>query len=89
MKREEIEKIVNEILISEIEIDEDRLKGNVSLKNNLSIDSLSLVDLVAFLEKAFLIRIKLYEIDGVDTLNHLYDFLEFKIQEKINNKGAR
>jgi len=86
MEKGKIEQIVNDILVTKIELKEEMIERDASLKDDLGIDSLSLLDLLTFLEKAFTIKIKLYELDGVETLEHLYDFLENKIRVKEQDK---
>ena len=46
MKREEIVEKVNEFLVEELEIEEDKIKPESLLKEEVGIDSLDLVDIV-------------------------------------------
>jgi acyl carrier protein len=58
MKREEIVSIVNDFLINEIEIDENLIKTDALLKQDLDIDSLDFVDIVVIVERNFGFKIK-------------------------------
>ena len=46
MERAEIEEKVREFLIDDLEIDEDKIAPEASLKDDLDIDSLDFVDIV-------------------------------------------
>lgn len=79
MTREEIVEITNRFLVEEIEIDEDVLKEEASLKDDLGIDSLDFVDIVVIVEKNFGFKIKAEEMAGVTTLGAFYDYIEKKV----------
>jgi acyl carrier protein len=79
MTREEIERITNDFLVEEIEIDEDALKHDAFLKDDLGIDSLDFVDIVVIVERSFGFKIKAEEMAGVSTLGSFYDYLELKV----------
>ena len=79
MTREEIVEITNRFLVEEIEIDEEVLKEEASLKEDLGIDSLDFVDIVVIVEKNFGFKIKAEEMAGVTTLGAFYDYIEKKV----------
>jgi acyl carrier protein len=79
MTREEIERIANEFLVEEIEIDPDALKPEASLKDDLGIDSLDFVDIVVIVERNFGFKIKAEEMAHVTTLGAFYDYIESKV----------
>ena len=81
MTREEIEKITNEFLIEEIEIDEETLKPDALLKDDLGVDSLDFVDIVVIVERNFGFKIKAEEMATVATLGQFYDYIENKLRE--------
>jgi acyl carrier protein len=81
MSREEVVKIVNNFLAEEIEIDEDLLKDDALLKDNLGIDSLDFVDIVVIVERHFGFKIKTEELSNVRTLAQFYDYIEDKINK--------
>jgi acyl carrier protein len=53
MTDQEIEKIVTGIFIKEFEVEEDRIKPESLIYDELGLDSLDSVDLIVALEKAF------------------------------------
>jgi acyl carrier protein len=79
MNRAEIEKIVNNFLVEEIEIDIDKIKDDALLKEDLGIDSLDFVDIVVIIERHFGFKIKPEEMAGVKTLSQFYDYIETKV----------
>lgn len=79
MTREEIVEITNRFLVDEIEIDEEVLKEDASLKEDMGIDSLDFVDIVVIVEKNFGFKIKAEEMAGVTTLGAFYDYIEKKV----------
>jgi len=82
MKREEIVKIVNNFLIEDIEVEEDKIKDDAFLKNDLGIDSLDFVDIVVIVERNFGFKINPEEMQGVTTLSQFYDYIESKVGDK-------
>ena len=68
MNREKIEEIVREFLIEDLEVEEEMISPEASLKDDLEIDSLDLVDIVAIVQDKFGFKIKLdnKELDGKD-----------------------
>lgn len=82
MTRQEIEQKVNKFLVDEFEIDEDKIKGEAILKDDLNIDSLDLVDLVVVVKKVFGFKIQLEEMKAVKTLNDFYDYIERKLAQQ-------
>jgi acyl carrier protein len=79
MTRAEIERIANEFLVEEIEIDPDALKPEALLKDDLGIDSLDFVDIVVIVERNFGFKIKAEEMANVTTLGAFYDYIESKV----------
>ena len=79
MEREKIEEIVKKFLIEEIEIDENLLKPDAQLKDDLGIDSLDFVDIVVIVERNFGFKIKPEEMANVRTLSQFYDYIESKV----------
>ena len=79
MEREEIIKTVNNFLVEEIEIEENLLKEEALLKEDLGIDSLDFVDIVVIVEKNFGFKIKPEEMTGVTTLRQFCDYIESKV----------
>jgi acyl carrier protein len=82
MTRKEIEEIVQNFLIEEIEVEENMIKPDATLKNDLGIDSLDFVDIVVIVERNFGFKIKPEEMSNVNTLSQFYDYIESKVGDK-------
>lgn len=81
MQKEEVIKTVNEFLVEEIEIEENLLKDEAILKDDLGIDSLDFVDIVVIVEKKFGFKIKPEEMKEVRTLGQFYDYIVGKVNQ--------
>ena len=81
MSREEVIKTVNTFLVEEIEIEENVLKEDALLKDDLGIDSLDFVDIVVIVERHFGFKIKTEEMSNVRTLSQFYDYIESKVNK--------
>ncbi|MDD5862052.1 MAG: acyl carrier protein [Prevotella sp.] len=79
MSRQEIEEKVREFLIEDLEIDEDKIKDDAKLKDDMGIDSLDFVDIVVIVEKKFGFKIKPEEMQNVITLKDFCDYIEKKL----------
>ncbi|MDR3118547.1 MAG: acyl carrier protein [Mediterranea sp.] len=79
MERKEIEAKVKAFLIDDLEINEDAIIPDASLKEDMGIDSLDFVDIVVIVEKTFGFKIKPEEMAGVTTLSQFYDYIESKV----------
>ena len=78
MTKEEIINIVNNFLIESFEIEENKIKEEASLKEDLEIDSLDFVDIVVLIDRHFGFKIKPEEMTGIKTLSQFYDYIESK-----------
>ena len=76
MTREDIIKKVNTTLAEEFEVDETKISPEGAIKDVLSLDSLSLVDLVAVVNYTFKIKIPTEDLRKIETFNDLYDYIE-------------
>ena len=79
MTRQEVEEKVNNFLIEDLEIDEEKIAPEALLKDDLGIDSLDFVDIVVIVEKNFGFKIKPEEMAGVKTLTQFCDYIESKV----------
>lgn len=79
MDRKEIETKVNQFLVNDFEIDEESIKEDALLKNDLGIDSLDYVDIVVIVERTFGFKIKPEEMAVVHTLKEFYDYIDAKV----------
>ena len=75
MEREELIAKVNEVLAEEFEKEVSEITPDADIKQTLELDSLSLVDMVALIEKEFGVKIKPSEMPQVKTFGALYDFI--------------
>lgn len=81
MTREEIVKQVNKVLAEEFEADESQFAANANLKDTLSLDSLSLVDLVAVIQYTYKLKIPVEDLRKINTFNDLYDYIESHVSK--------
>lgn len=80
MKREEIIEKVNSLLSEEFEVDAARFTRDANVRETLSLDSLSLVDLVAIIQQTYRIKIPVADLRNIQTFTDLYDYIESHIQ---------
>jgi len=80
MSRQEIEEKVRAFLIDDLEIDEDKIKDDAKLKDDMGIDSLDFVDIVVIVEKNFGFKIKPEEMKGITTLKEFCDYIDSKVK---------
>lgn len=80
MKREEIIEKVNSLLSEEFEVDAARFTPGANVRETLSLDSLSLVDLVAIIQQTYRIKIPVADLRNIQTFTDLYDYIESHIQ---------
>jgi acyl carrier protein len=80
MSRQEIEEKVRAFLIDDLEIDEDKIKDDAKLKDDMGIDSLDFVDIVVIVEKNFGFKIKPEVMKGITTLKEFCDYIESKVK---------
>jgi acyl carrier protein len=79
MTRAEIEETVKKFLVEDIEIEENLIKPDAHLKDDLGIDSLDFVDIVVIVERNFGFKIKPEEMQGVTTFAQFCDYIQSKI----------
>ena len=79
MTRQEIEEKVRAFLIDDLEIDEEKISDDATLREDMGIDSLDFVDIVVIVEKNFGFKIKPEEMTGVTTLRQFCDYIESKV----------
>ena len=79
MTRQDIEEKVRAFLIDDLEIDEEKINDDATLREDMGIDSLDFVDIVVIVEKNFGFKIKPEEMTGVTTLRQFCDYIESKV----------
>ena len=68
MTREDIVKEVNNLLAL--------FTPDANVRDTLSLDSLSLVDLVAIIQQTYKIKIPVADLKSINTFNDLYNYIE-------------
>jgi len=79
MQKEEIITKINNLLVTEIEIDEEQISPDADLKKDLGIDSLDFVDLFVIIENHFGFKMKAEEMAGVKTLQDFYEYIFIRV----------
>lgn len=72
MEQQEVIDIINDILINDLEVDINDIKEESSLKTDLALDSLSLVDLIALTERRLGVKLEIEHINKINTIGDLY-----------------
>jgi len=75
MQNEEIISRINQLLVDEIEIEEDKISPTADLKKDLEIDSLDFVDLFVIIEHNFGVKMKAEEMADIKSLQDFYDYI--------------
>jgi acyl carrier protein len=82
MERTEIEEKVRAFLIDDLEIDEDKVFPESRLKEDMGIDSLDYVDIVAVVLSTFGVKVNIEKMKAVKTLSQFIDYLEAELKQK-------
>lgn len=78
MTKDKVKQIIIKNLNPDIEIED-----NTSLRNDLCIDSLDLMSLVSSFEQEFKIVINITEVENIDTLQEITEYIEGKKDESM------
>lgn len=78
MTRQEIEKKVKNFLVEELEFDEEKIKPEARLKEDIGVDSLDFVDIVVLVEKTFGFKIVAEDMKTIKTFGQFCDYIEEK-----------
>lgn len=76
MTRNEIIEQVNSVLADEFEVAASAFLPEANVKETLSLDSLSLVDLVAIIQQTYKIKIPVTDLRSIQTFDDLYTYIE-------------
>lgn len=76
MTRNEIIEQVNGVLADEFEVEASAFLPEANVKETLSLDSLSLVDLVAIIQQTYKIKIPVTDLRSIQTFDDLYTYIE-------------
>ncbi|MCR4582437.1 MAG: acyl carrier protein [Prevotella sp.] len=75
MTREEIIETVNGLLAEEFEVEQSEITPDANVKETLSLDSISLVDLMALVQQQFRVTIPVTDLPKIQTFANLYDYI--------------
>jgi acyl carrier protein len=75
MGRDYVVQTVNGFLIDEFELEQEQLKPEALMKDDLDIESLDFVDIAVILEKEFGLKVTSEQMVKITTLNDLYNFI--------------
>lgn len=76
MTIDRIKEDVNQFLIKELEVPENKLNNNARLKEDLDIGSLDLVDIVAYILQHYEFKVNREDIAKFKTLNDVYRYIQ-------------
>ncbi|MBQ6956308.1 MAG: acyl carrier protein [Bacteroidales bacterium] len=80
MTRKEIEETVKDFLVEDLELNEEKIKPEALLKEDIGVDSLDFVDIVVIVEKKFGFKIKAEEMQNVKTFSQFCDYIEQRLK---------
>jgi acyl carrier protein len=66
---------LNAAIAEEFEVEASSLERDASIMDTLELDSLSLVDLVAVIERETGVKLKGMEVKEIQTFGNLYDYI--------------
>ncbi|MEZ5047705.1 MAG: acyl carrier protein [Chitinophagaceae bacterium] len=79
MNKSEIVTIINNFLVEDFEIEEDKLQAQAAIKDALDLDSLDYVDLVVSIEKNFGFKVKPDDFQTMKTLDDFYEYVTNRV----------
>lgn len=79
MTKEEVFNKVKDIIVDQLDVDADKIKEDTNFKNDLSLDSLDIFEVVDKIEDTYDIEIETDK--GMETVGDLVDYV-FKQQTK-------
>ncbi|MBW2186881.1 MAG: acyl carrier protein [Deltaproteobacteria bacterium] len=83
MTEQEMITIINDALVEEFELDADEMQPELSIYDDLGLDSLDTVDMVIVLEGAFKFKIREEaEIKEIRTLGDIHAFVQRKLESE-------
>lgn len=82
MTRNDIVEKINGLLADEFEVDQTLFTPEANVRDTLSLDSLSLVDLVAIVQSTYKIKIPVTDLRQIQTFNNLYDYIESHLPQE-------
>ena len=70
---------VKDILVDQLDVDEDKVKADSSITDDLGADSLDVVDLVMSLEEEFDVEVPDEEVENMKTVGDIVKYIEDRI----------
>ena len=69
---------ITELLVDQLGVDASDVKGDTSFKDDLGADSLDLFEMVLNLEEEYGIEVPAEELENIETVNDMIEYLESK-----------
>jgi acyl carrier protein len=82
MTKDEIRTKINEFLVEEFEVDENKIQPDANMRETLDLDSLDYVDLVVVIESNFGFKVVAEDFVNIHTFQHFYDYCFNKVNQK-------
>jgi acyl carrier protein len=82
MTKEDIRSKVNEFLVEEFEVDENKILPEANMRETLDLDSLDYVDLVVVIESNFGFKVVAEDFVNIQTFQQFYDYCYNKVSQK-------
>ena len=79
MDRNEVSSRLNEVLVSELGLDADKIKDDAHFEEDLDVDSLGVVELLMAIEDEFDIKIPDEEAESIMTVGQAIDMVNAKL----------
>ncbi|MCZ6737725.1 MAG: acyl carrier protein [Actinobacteria bacterium] len=80
MDRNEVSSRLNDVLVSELGLDADKIKDDAHFEEDLDVDSLGVVELLMALEDEFDIKIPDEEAESIMTVGQAIDLVNAKLE---------
>jgi len=80
MSKDELKSRVKTIIAESLDVEEEEVKGDASLTEDIGADSLELVDLTMDFEDEFGVKIETSELSDIDTVDDITQLLAKKLK---------
>lgn len=80
MDRSEVATRLNDVLVSELGLDADKINESANFESDLEVDSLGVVELLMALEDEFDVKIPDDEAENIHTVGQAVDMVHTKLQ---------
>lgn len=72
---------IKDIIVEQLDVEEDAVTMEASIKEDLGADSLDVVDLVMSIEESFDVEIPDEEVENIKTVGDIVKYIENKVEE--------